>query len=219
MTDINVIGKRIKELREAKGLSKSDLAAKLGLKSHSTISKWESGDNHPKGREIGVLCKLFNVSADYLLGLVTNDVPQQIHMYKYYPVSVSAGLLESVDCVDQDDTQLITVHDSLLGKYAGSNSIFFVKVSGTSMDKLIPESSTVGIKRVNSIFEIKDNDIVLFSKDNQYSIKRFNNNLDNQQFIFSPESTDSRHRSIIIKHDDISTVEIHGKVVLYGINN
>lgn len=31
--------------------------------------KWESDDNFPKGKDIKLLAKLFNVSSDYLLGL------------------------------------------------------------------------------------------------------------------------------------------------------
>lgn len=31
--------------------------------------KWESDDNFPKGKDIKLLAKLFNVSFDYLLGL------------------------------------------------------------------------------------------------------------------------------------------------------
>lgn len=62
-------GEKIKELRESRGMTLQQLAEMLDLKSYTTVSKWESDENHPRGKEIKLLCKIFNVSADYLLGL------------------------------------------------------------------------------------------------------------------------------------------------------
>ncbi len=59
---------RLKELRENKNLSQSQLAKNTGL-NQTTISSWEIGKRIPSAQAIIVLAKYFGVSADYLLGL------------------------------------------------------------------------------------------------------------------------------------------------------
>lgn len=61
------LGQRLKELREEKGLSQKQLAEKTGLSS-SSIARWELGQSEPTVSSVSVLCDLFEVSADYLLG-------------------------------------------------------------------------------------------------------------------------------------------------------
>lgn len=66
---MDTIGKRIKALRESKNLTQTELAEILGMKTYTTVSKWESDDNFPKGKDLKTLSQLFDVSSDYLLGL------------------------------------------------------------------------------------------------------------------------------------------------------
>ncbi|MHA6647247.1 helix-turn-helix domain-containing protein [Aerococcus urinae] len=64
-----ITGERIKELREIHGWTQQKLSDLLEMKSYTSITKWEQGNNLPRGGEIIKLCKLFDVSSDYLLGL------------------------------------------------------------------------------------------------------------------------------------------------------
>lgn len=59
---------RLKELRQAKGLSQKELGQAIGT-TYSAISYWEKDVNEPKISYVIALCKYFEVSADYLLGL------------------------------------------------------------------------------------------------------------------------------------------------------
>lgn len=59
---------RLKELRTAKGLSQKELGVAIGT-TYSAVSYWEKGINEPKISYVIALCKYFEVSADYLLGL------------------------------------------------------------------------------------------------------------------------------------------------------
>ncbi|MDE6356182.1 MAG: helix-turn-helix domain-containing protein [Clostridia bacterium] len=59
---------RLKELRVSKGVSQKELGKLIGA-TYSAISYWETGVNEPKLSYIIALCKYFEVSADYLLGL------------------------------------------------------------------------------------------------------------------------------------------------------
>ena len=64
----NLFAQRLKELREEQGLSMSNMAKQMGI-SHAQISCWEAGTRSPLMESIIALCKFFNVSADYLIGL------------------------------------------------------------------------------------------------------------------------------------------------------
>lgn len=59
---------RLKELRLEKNLSQSDLAREIKI-SAACINRWESSLRTPNIDSIVLLCKYFNVSADYLIGL------------------------------------------------------------------------------------------------------------------------------------------------------
>lgn len=66
---MDTIGSRIKHLREKKNMTQTELSEMLGMKTYTTVSKWESDDNFPKGRDLKKLAEIFNVSSDYLLGI------------------------------------------------------------------------------------------------------------------------------------------------------
>ncbi|MBD5636654.1 MAG: helix-turn-helix transcriptional regulator [Clostridia bacterium] len=60
---------RLKELRIEKGLTQAQLAEETGL-SRSAIGFWENGERIPLASVIITLAKYFNVSTDYLLGVI-----------------------------------------------------------------------------------------------------------------------------------------------------
>lgn len=59
---------RIRQLREDKDMSQTEVAQKLQIR-QNVYSRYETGKNDMKPFQIIELCKLYNVSADYLLGL------------------------------------------------------------------------------------------------------------------------------------------------------
>lgn len=59
---------KIKELRKEKGLTQKQLAALMN-KSETGLASWEQGLSEPGVNDLRLLCKIFEVSADYLLGL------------------------------------------------------------------------------------------------------------------------------------------------------
>ena len=62
------IGEKIKELRIENGLSQCKFGEILHV-SQDTISLWEKGKALPNTEYIILICKIFDISADYLLGL------------------------------------------------------------------------------------------------------------------------------------------------------
>ena len=60
------LGTRIKELRNARGLTQAQLGAKLH-KAGSTVRMWEHYKSFPDADTLVILSRIFNVSTDYLL--------------------------------------------------------------------------------------------------------------------------------------------------------
>ena len=65
---MNKFGERLKELRLEKKLTQKQLAILL-CTNNSSVCDWECGRSEPNIDVVINLCKHFNVSADYLLGL------------------------------------------------------------------------------------------------------------------------------------------------------
>ena len=59
---------RLKQLRKEKGVSQKDVANAIGV-SVSAYSNYEQGLREPSNQILINLCKYYDVSADYLLGL------------------------------------------------------------------------------------------------------------------------------------------------------
>ncbi len=66
---MNKFAERLKELRLEANLTQDQLAEKTHI-GQATISKYEANAQSPTIDMVIVLCKFFNVSADYLIGLV-----------------------------------------------------------------------------------------------------------------------------------------------------
>ena len=67
-----MIGERIKALRKQNGMTQEKLAEYLCV-SYQAVSKWECGFSSPDLSLIAPLTKLFNISADELLGITEAD--------------------------------------------------------------------------------------------------------------------------------------------------
>ena len=64
----SIIGKRIKQARNSKKISQTEVAAHLGYESQSYISEIESGKKQISANDLGRLAKLFEVTIEYLYG-------------------------------------------------------------------------------------------------------------------------------------------------------
>lgn len=69
-----MFGELLRELRKDHGLTQADLAEKLSF-SLMTISSYERGCSVPDDTTKVKLAKIFNVSLDYLLGLIREPLP------------------------------------------------------------------------------------------------------------------------------------------------
>ena len=65
---------RIRELRQEKGWTQTQLGARVGM-AKTTISGYEKGDHQVDPEMICKLCDLFGCTADYLLGRSLSPAP------------------------------------------------------------------------------------------------------------------------------------------------
>ena len=63
------IAKRIKEIRTEHRLSQKQFGVLLSV-SQDTVSLWETSKSLPNTEFVVDICKRFDISADYLLGLI-----------------------------------------------------------------------------------------------------------------------------------------------------
>lgn len=66
-----MVAAKIKRLREQRGMTQADLAKRLGI-TRSSVNAWELGISVPSTQYIVELARLFKVSTDYLLGVVSS---------------------------------------------------------------------------------------------------------------------------------------------------
>lgn len=210
-----MFAKNLRYLREKNGMEQMDLAEELGRKSASSISEWEKGKYTPKMKVLSQIAKIFNVNIDDLMERDLSNPSSQSQKvistsrYRHFDTPISAGVPDHVDAVTDADT--IELPDSVMGKHAGQRDIFITRVNGESMNRIIPDRSLIAVKPMD-LHQIKQGDIVVYSDNGDYSVKRFYKNED--QLIFRPDSNDDSFFDYVTSTNN-SNLVIHGKVVVY----
>lgn len=212
------VGKRIKNRRKKLNLSVGYIAKELGV-DRSTVYRYESSDIEKFPVQIvEPVAKLLKTTPAYLMGWtnVENDYDRYTS-YAYIPTSISTGIPIDIESISKDNLEKIKIPDVLMGDYAEREDIFITKISGDSMDKVIPDGSFIAVKKVKDVKELQDNDIVLFSNQHEYSVKRYFKI--NNKVVFKPDSTNPDHfDQVMTTDDDFASLIIYGKVVWYVIN-
>ena len=97
---------RVKELRLKMGIKQTTLAAQLNV-AQSAISSWESGKKTPSGLSLFNLCKVFQVTPEYILGYEDENTANENET----PIKIDEGLTEIKKIFnilpDRDKQQLI----------------------------------------------------------------------------------------------------------------
>ena len=141
---MNTLGKRLKQLRNSRGLNQTQLSEalneKFGLKTDRVmISKWETGFQTPVMNTVVMLAKFFNVSIDYLNGdessksdYINLPPPNITNDYTTFPVEVEiAAGYEHIALEDWEGDTVDISNDYLRGR--DKSEFFVLRVKGDSM--------------------------------------------------------------------------------------
>ena len=117
------LGDRIRKLRESRNMTQTELSEILGMKTYTTVSKWEKNENFPKGKDLKKLAEIFNVTSDYLLGLsdtklgkitTQNEPPEILTIYNQLEEPKQEKVLdyakEQLD--EQNNSKIISIFDT-----------------------------------------------------------------------------------------------------------
>lgn len=208
----------IRYFRKLRNLSQDEIAKRLGYKSFTTIQKWETGMAEPP---VGKLYELADILQVSIMDLLKDNLDAEevltvsTNSYHYVPTSVSAGTLTTIDAINFMPT--IAIPDFMMGRYAGNKNILLMTVNGESMNNVIQNGSVIAILTNIELPDIHDGDIVVIKNGGDYTVKRFYNDKQHQEFVFKPDSSDMAFRDIIFSYENTDDLYLIGKVVMYNV--
>lgn len=216
-------GERLKNIIEEKGYSVMSLSRESGVPYTTIRSMIERNLTNASIDNVIKICRVLGIDVESLIDQRNGVVTEKKTSYITKPTislplygDIAAGALSTVEPVTKDNVEYITLPKNMLGKYANRRDLFTLKVNGESMNKVIPNGAYVVCKPIE-IEELKEDDIVIFSHDNEYSMKRFRRDEENHLLIFSPESTDRKYHDIVIPYDTMNDLKIYAKVIWYAV--
>lgn len=217
-------GEYLKKIIDEKGYSIMSLSKESGVPYTTIRSMIERDLTNASIDNVIRICRVLGISVESLNKPHNSVVAETKQDYIIKPPaslplygSIAAGALSTVEPVTKNNIEYIQLPKSVLGKYANCRNLFALKVNGESMNKVIPNGSYVACKPIEAIDELKDDDIVIFSHDNEYSMKRFRRDEENRLLIFSPESTYRKYHDIVVPYDTANDLKIYAKVIWYAV--
>jgi len=122
---MDIVGKRLKSLRETLNISQSKLS-KLAGTTQSTINRYEQGETSPSVKTFLWYADYFDVSLDYVFG--RTDKPQGT-LYNFEPEAVKAKMVKEEDwqefveaCFEPGTPMNEKLKRMLMGMMGGDNS-------------------------------------------------------------------------------------------------
>ncbi len=117
-----------KKLRLSHGLTQVQMANKLNI-SPSAIGMYEQGRRKPDSDMLTKICRVFNVSTDYLLDVVLEKKNEQKSVYDFideitYTLKAQKGLMFNGKPITQKDKEKIVQAIKLATAIAVSSSDF-----------------------------------------------------------------------------------------------
>lgn len=81
--DNKKIGQRIKQVREALGMTQAELARRMGYSARSTINRIENGSQAFPMKKLDKFAQVLDVTPAYLAGFTEKDIPEGLNK-EYY---------------------------------------------------------------------------------------------------------------------------------------
>ncbi|MFR4974808.1 LexA family protein [Blautia caecimuris] len=195
------IGKRIREKREAIGMTQEELASKLGYKNKSSIAKIETGANDIIQSKVVEFANILGTTVAYLMGW---DEPP--HSRKGVVINVlgrvAAGIpLEAIE--DIIDTEEISEEMAKTGEFFG------LQIDGDSMEPRMQKGDVVIVRKQD---DAESGDVVIaMINGNDATCKRLRKYRDGIELV----SNNPIYKPMFFSNEEIISkpVKIIGKVV------
>ncbi|WHY75733.1 S24 family peptidase [Neobacillus sp. WH10] len=218
-------GEYLSKLIEEKNYTVMSLSKESGVPYTTIRSMIERNLNNASIDNVIKICRVLGVSVESLNK--PEDFPDIVkeNPAKYndspkldLPIfgNIAAGALSTVEGVTKSTVEYMSIPRKILGKHSYCKDLFVMRVNGDSMNKIIPDGSFVIAKQIDCD-EVKDDDIVIFSHDGDFSMKRVRIIEEDQVLIFSPDSTNRKFRDIEIPYDTQNDLKIYAKVIWYSV--
>ena len=214
-----IFSKNLNKLIQKHKITVMELSEKLDI-SYSTVSDWKNGKKMPRGGSLQKLSDFFNVNLSTLLEDNSTDSPEENQDKKTLPLygNVAAGAIAEIEGVDVWNVETIDIPSVMLGRYANDDHLFSMYVNGDSMNKVIPNGAIIVAKTLDNCL-YKDGDIVIFSHNEEYSLKTYRPNMIDGFVVFEANSDNPTFKNIPIDHTKLyeaDKVNIYGKVIFYS---
>lgn len=202
-------GYKIAEVRNAKGWTQSELAAKIGT-TQQQIARYESGENDVKSSVLIKMSQAMGVTVAYLLG-VSNKPEDQLLQSIDIPLYGSIAAGTPLEMIPIDDTYPIPAR--MRDKYPHS---FLLKVEGESMNKVLPNGCYALINPCDEVAQ-DNNPYAVCVNGFDATIKRVKKLANGFQLI--PDSNDPTYavRTYNFNEPETETITVIGRVVWYCI--
>lgn len=190
---MNTLGQRIRQRRNHLKLTQKQVGASVGV-SHVTISQWEKDETAPRGENLYGLCKALGCQPDWLLygkedpsppgpqpeqnaewagtldpwGNGTKLGEDEVELPFFTEVELSAGNGAHA-AIETHGPKLRFAKSTLKRSGVSPDNAACVKVSGTSMEPVLPDGATVGIDTANTA--IKDGDMFALDQGGMLRVK------------------------------------------------
>lgn len=205
----------IRQLRQEHGLTQEEFGKVAGV-SAMAVSQWENDRSVPRMGVVQRIAEHFGVSKGVVLGEEPpRAVPGEV---RYAVTSLTAPVYGNISAGDA--LEMLPVYDEayVIPPIAESHPDgFFLKASGDSMDKIMPDGSLVYFDRSA---QVRSGDIVAVTVNgDDATMKRIF--FAGDTVVLHPESTNPAHRdrSIDAADPDAPQVRILGKAVWHYLVN
>lgn len=204
-----MIGDKIRELLKQNGENQYTASEKLGV-SQGGLNLWINNKRRPSPEDIEKICKLFNVSPNFLFESETNTIP----VIGY----VQAGLWQEAIQWDQTDFKPIYMPTDEVFK---GKRVYALEIRGDSMNLLYPPGSCVVCVSAEDYYdcvgEIESGKKVVVRRVNpmdqtiEATVKQYIKS--EQGTYLVPQSTNSNFKPIRIDDGSAGDTKITGVVI------
>lgn len=206
------LGGRIKSRRNIMGITQKELAMILNVTSVA-ISRWELGDNQPKGEILETLASALKVSAEWILTGVDSEgslekLKKEFYWIPYYKnIEVSAG--NGFINVDEELTT-IPIPSSIVHGDFNKKGLFCLNATGISMEPVLKTGSMVVVDSTLKI--IKDGSMFVIRQGEYLRIKL----LSETPSKIILKSYNSEYHDETYEYDELQDFEIIGQVIWFS---